>query len=1092
MKRNFLKRRTQHGVALLFALGILSLLLILGLAFVTNAVIARKVAFNNSSRAQAKMLAQSAISRVAISTMMYQYIAQNPPAGKTQFWPEEFTGVYSYDKNNGKEYDDQLKYTDDVAGKKFSKLNYPENTLGYEGYKSNAKWAFIYDKSSSSTVGEQQNQNPKIIGRIAYQVLPPTSNSRINLSNALEASANRPNLTTQKRLGVDIGELNIEYAKAFEDQQSPQTMLNNLLTAGDVPVYYDDLYTAYKNNFFQESNSDTESNKDWIERWFNEGPNRVDFEAFLYEENGKKNYAYRFNLGEDNRFAANDATADDWYARFYTNFDVFKTAVQNDETAINRLTQDAVDFKEMGRHVPNNSGLPFLRLIGDSQGSFGSLATRRKQIAANFNDYCDKDSIPTSDVNAKNWDNPIALVSLPSFTGNEKTPYINELGWGIKLKPSYVDATGVLTTTVTPEFLAEIIDIYGGAAQTYTLHTNLKELQLKMKVSLAGDITYKRINTSTNMQEGTKIVPVTVSIATPAEFLYQPAAPTYHKIDIDFNDPVRTFKDGYALGNKEIILTDKTITTQCLSTLQTTPPPTESGYKFEFDTAAIEGVQYIITDFAFKLGPVSLFYDNSDTTLATGVDFVNWPDHLISITGKDFKPFEKNARLFTRTDAPAVAQTDGFLPLTSEYTSTELTGNQNSYRFYIGGFETVDPRQNLNIKSPSGNIWSSDPRETDWIINPEFTSFKNDPEVLSMTIKENPTDQQRLEAGKKNFVTDAATPDTSYFLSGEYDKESNADPADGRLSTAFIRNEPMESPWEIGLIHRGAAWETINLKNAESPSSSGNPIKLEDHAPLGNNNWGVSGTSYKGGDGGILDQIKMTKESRSYGKLDLNMLWNNEDKNPGYMEEYDSDWVKALFANLKYGQQLLNFTDSGATTRISDSDITGKPDQSTTIIGKFMEDNSSRPFTSRAQFLHWKNSEDYLGNAFGIIPRGTFDGWSDAQQEEIIGKTINLLTASNGALPNVIQVLIVAQTIRDIGGDGSDIQITKLKSNGDPVPHNCRLGQFDIEEDDKAPDTSPDRHVYFDEITGEVKIIVTIDRNPLTGRMMVRKMDYIE
>ena len=66
MKKIFKKRRSSRGVALLFALGILSLLLILGLAFVSNALLAQKAASNNSNRALAKMLAQSAISRVAI------------------------------------------------------------------------------------------------------------------------------------------------------------------------------------------------------------------------------------------------------------------------------------------------------------------------------------------------------------------------------------------------------------------------------------------------------------------------------------------------------------------------------------------------------------------------------------------------------------------------------------------------------------------------------------------------------------------------------------------------------------------------------------------------------------------------------------------------------------------------------------------------------------------------------------------------------------------------------------------------------------------------------------------------------------------
>ena len=44
MKKIFQKRKKPRGVALLFALGILSLLLILGLAFVSNSLLAQKAA----------------------------------------------------------------------------------------------------------------------------------------------------------------------------------------------------------------------------------------------------------------------------------------------------------------------------------------------------------------------------------------------------------------------------------------------------------------------------------------------------------------------------------------------------------------------------------------------------------------------------------------------------------------------------------------------------------------------------------------------------------------------------------------------------------------------------------------------------------------------------------------------------------------------------------------------------------------------------------------------------------------------------------------------------------------------------------------
>ena len=52
------RRVSQSGAALLFALGILSLLLISGVAFLGNALITQKVMLNNEESASAKTLSQ--------------------------------------------------------------------------------------------------------------------------------------------------------------------------------------------------------------------------------------------------------------------------------------------------------------------------------------------------------------------------------------------------------------------------------------------------------------------------------------------------------------------------------------------------------------------------------------------------------------------------------------------------------------------------------------------------------------------------------------------------------------------------------------------------------------------------------------------------------------------------------------------------------------------------------------------------------------------------------------------------------------------------------------------------------------------------
>ena len=136
---------------------------------------------------------------------------------------------------------------------------------------------------------------------------------------------------------------------------------------------------------------------------------------------------------------------------------------------------------------------------------------------------------------------------------------------------------------------------------------------------------------------------------------------------------------------------------------------------------------------------------------------------------------------------------------------------------------------------------------------------------------------------------------------GWRDNENGTDD-EKRLSTAFIRNAPMMSPWEIGLIHRGVKWQTLNIKKACDPGNNSNAITLAGHAPT--ENWTSDGTSYTGGDGAILDQIKMTDQCSTYGKINVNKLRSNYAE---FNATYDKEIVRVLFDQLRYDQQINNF-----------------------------------------------------------------------------------------------------------------------------------------------------------------------------------------
>ena len=57
------KFHSQQGVALLFALGILSLMLVTGVSFLANALMNQKIVVNNQEAASAKSLTQLALGR---------------------------------------------------------------------------------------------------------------------------------------------------------------------------------------------------------------------------------------------------------------------------------------------------------------------------------------------------------------------------------------------------------------------------------------------------------------------------------------------------------------------------------------------------------------------------------------------------------------------------------------------------------------------------------------------------------------------------------------------------------------------------------------------------------------------------------------------------------------------------------------------------------------------------------------------------------------------------------------------------------------------------------------------------------------------
>lgn len=1114
----------QQGVALLFALGILSMLLILGLAFVANSLLAQKVAANNSNRSQAKMLAQSGISRMVISLMYYQELV-----AEKGYSVKDYSDVYSVGDPDTSS--DAKK--DGLLGEK-SKL-IPSGMASRYDVDTDLHGEWIYFTAKEDI--DSSTTQDKIIGRIAYQMLPAARTSNINMEHLLRGvydfdEPGNPDGTTDTtpdrripwdvRWGFDINELNLDASdvlKEWQTKYAPET------EAEFKAKTYAAFFEAYSGKdgsdpLFSASDPELVEKKAWIKRWLAEGSVPAEPEVYSYQADNVdgqvrqdiKTY-HRFNLGKIDDIAP---TEDIWYARF-------DTADKNNTQAVENLTAESEQFRANDSLTPRGVGLPFLKLIGSSPGSFDSIADRRRQIAANLNDYCDSDSIPTSDVSAELWKENLNTSDIstgwPKYTGNEKTPYINEFAFGFNINPTVentTSATGMkIKADVNADLAAELISIYEKTpSDPYTLYVNLPasgftfNLEVKAKIK----ITYKA--TETSPQEETTVTAektFPIKLATGTE-----ESPVSDIREIVFATGL--WKSGYAVNHLNLSLSDSTVELS----------GDENGVISDVVTGKYSSsvelthVSFAVKPFDFKVQGMTLTKQESvgAATKEVGVDFVRWDK---SYTSPEISLFQ-NVEGYQ-----ASGENAGFIDINAGGTGT-FAVDVKDQKIYLAGMQARDPRQNLNVKENlKGDGYDED--ASDWRTFSDIAWVEYDSDKTTSTPDADP-DANPYDDGVLSMKVDfaATSLDSSWgdglvnkdvsnpsnrekdadgVVVGDYETEtdpawrtkpgaSDDDPeTELHLSTAYIRNAPMKSLWELGVIHRAKAWQTINLKSAAKPGDISSPVDREDM--IQEPGWDGDGTTYEGGDGGILEQVKLQDKAYSYGKVDVNMLCDSDSINPDFTWR-DLEIGNAIFYKLKIGQDLvkcenLSFNTTGnklIPSSCTEDEEVKKTKISTTPPGASLIKATDRPFDNRAQFLDWNDGTEEicsLANGFGLIPSATYNNLTDAAREEIVGKTINLLKADTTP-PTYIQFVVVAQTIRDLEG-----KIVRFDSEGKPfstAPNSCQFGVFDVKADSEKSENDPDKYAYYDEITGEVKLLVSVENNPVTKQIVIRQIEYIE
>ncbi|MCF6177303.1 MAG: hypothetical protein L3J71_16225 [Victivallaceae bacterium] len=279
---------------------------------------------------------------------------------------------------------------------------------------------------------------------------------------------------------------------------------------------------------------------------------------------------------------------------------------------------------------------------------------------------------------------------------------------------------------------------------------------------------------------------------------------------------------------------------------------------------------------------------------------------------------------------------------------------------------------------------------------------------------------------------------TYQVLPGDVDYEKNVyNPVD--ISTNKIRNGAIQSPWELGFIHRAAAWQTINLKKFDSNHARSYKI-------------GGAVGKYAVGDANILDQIKMSDAVASPKKVDL--------------KAFNRRVFNALLDRIK-----VNCADTDMAGTNSGTEI-GNVNVAVAAIQAYNDQLITRASVVNAV------AENRLVFSDGTLGYQT----NDAAQEEVIGKFINL--TSSGRKAEYFTLLVLAQAIKDVGAPGGEIvKIKKRFSDNSVYEFDALLGSLDMA--GKTGKNGIVEYVYADQITAEYKIKLLINRVSTTGKCRV-------
>ncbi|MBQ9772023.1 MAG: type II secretion system protein [Lentisphaeria bacterium] len=929
----FLKndKKKQRGVALIFALSILGLMVVLGLTFASLSFTEQTIARSGSEQIAARVMAKSAVQRVIA------VLENNPTVTETE------KIVSGGDPNNSNHFDflwKMITHHGDVPGAGEMK-NLIEKRI--RNAENTPYWQYV--------IAPNKDGNNEIVGRFAYMAYQPVGllDPYITAKNGNEAASpvDRYGMTMDEvdlkaLIGVPVVGGSGALSAADIEELGKNNANNSVPSDIPTPAALFERFTAGTRTNLTLNPAYTPLRDRLTSAWFSVPRTPAQPDRFLYKNPSTNvdTFYHRFNLNR---------TPEQWKSLNLNNLiaaDPATTLVVYDETAAKN----------------ENAGLaiPWFRK-NDAD---------TKQIAANFLAYFSP--IP-DDVTAPGfWDKSGREAA---YTANMRTPYLNELAFKIKFNmavlPPTIDGTEnspaytkVYTIEITPEIdvYVELADLYSNSLNNISsLSFDINFLEsLKASAPSSAIISYQ----NSDIAEGNGFKNIKFDVTSPAsENINASATKSVFPVF------TRTFS-----AAKPVIVTIRV------------PMTREKEGDNNYGPAKCAAVNFSEPLKDFVLQKISVVMSAKINGKSTVI-----PIDLANVANK--------------TELPGLGEKKGrfdFSALDPFKLNIDTSGNidaaqETQERVVVLRYRAIDSAANLKPEHWVESVPESFMKVSEALVTLGYNNYAelklkslltidtSNPDYNTLTVKINSSES-------KQFLVDKET---------DHDNINALTGYGAVLSTSYIRGRAtgtvkIQSPWEIGFIHRGQPYQTLNIKRY-------NPSATEI-------------AEYENGDANIFDYLKILQLESDNSVLDDNKIHTRGLVNLQKVSRQNGSGddagnlpaARAFFSNIDLGWKI-NLSNDLFTIPAAASNWNDNLEFAKKIVNALVSvvDKPDFILKSRAAILNPAHTELRQILTFDPAVNSSYSTKTDAEKEELIGRFIMLTTADTAKVSQFTDFLVV-------------------------------------------------------------------------------------